>query len=70
MFPCYTFPTITLLFCSARRRFHINLFLGYESHTGASKLDSNAKLGIKVIPDKDANMLTIIDSDIGMTKAD
>merc|ERR1712083_1179120 len=33
-------------------------------------LEGNAELGIKIIPDKDANTLTIIDSGIGMTKAD
>ena len=42
----------------------------YESLTDASKLEGNAELGIKIIPDKDANTLTIIDSGIGMTKAD
>ena len=42
----------------------------YESLTDASKLEGNTELGIKIIPDKDANTLTIIDSGIGMTKAD
>ena len=42
----------------------------YESLTDASKLEGKAELGIKIIPDKDANTLTIIDSGIGMTKAD
>ena len=42
----------------------------YESLTDASKLEAKAELGIKIIPDKDSNTLTIIDSGIGMTKAD
>jgi len=42
----------------------------YESLTDASKLEGNTELGIKIIPDKDANTLSIIDSGIGMTKAD
>jgi len=42
----------------------------YESLTDASKLEGNTELGIKIIPDKDSNTLTIIDSGIGMTKAD
>ena len=42
----------------------------YKSLTDASKLEGKAELGIKIIPDKDANTLTIIDSGIGMTKAD
>jgi len=42
----------------------------FESLTDASKLDSNKNLGIKIIPNKDDNTLTIIDSGIGMTKAD
>jgi len=42
----------------------------YESLTDASKLEGKTELGIKIIPDKDSNTLTIIDSGIGMTKAD
>jgi len=42
----------------------------YESLTDASKLEAKTELGIKIIPDKDSNTLTIIDSGIGMTKAD
>merc|ERR1711872_893798 len=42
----------------------------YESLTDASKLESKSELSIRIIPDKDANTLTIIDSGIGMTKAD
>ena len=42
----------------------------YESLTDASKLEAKAELGIQIIPDKDSNTLTIIDSGIGMTKAD
>jgi hypothetical protein len=42
----------------------------YESLTDASKLDSNKELMIKIIPDPDAKTLTIIDTGIGMTKAD
>jgi len=44
--------------------------MGYESLTDASKLESKSELSIRIIPDKDANTLTIIDSGIGMTKAD
>ena len=42
----------------------------YESLTDASKLEGKTELGIKIIPDKESNTLTIIDSGIGMTKAD
>eukprot|EP01098_Paradermamoeba_levis_P005769 TRINITY_DN240_c0_g2_i1.p1 TRINITY_DN240_c0_g2~~TRINITY_DN240_c0_g2_i1.p1 ORF type:complete len:718 (-),score=350.61 TRINITY_DN240_c0_g2_i1:148-2226(-) len=42
----------------------------FESLTDKEKLKSNPELGIKIIPDKNNSTLTIIDSGIGMTKAD
>jgi molecular chaperone HtpG len=42
----------------------------YESLTDPTKLDSGKELYIKIIPDKANNTLTIIDTGIGMTKAD
>jgi len=42
----------------------------YESLTDASRLDSGKDLEIKIIPDTEAKTLTIIDTGIGMTKAD
>jgi len=42
----------------------------YESLTDASKLEAKTDLEIQLIPDADAKTLTIIDSGIGMTKAD
>jgi len=42
----------------------------YESLTDKSKLDAQPELFIHIIPDKEAKTLTIIDSGIGMTKAD
>jgi len=42
----------------------------YESLTDASKLEGNPNMEIKIIPDLDAKTLTIIDTGIGMTKAD
>jgi len=42
----------------------------YESLTDASKLDGQKELFIKIVPDVDAKTLTIIDSGVGMTKAD
>lgn len=42
----------------------------YESLTDPTKLDSCKDLYIKIIPDKSSNTLTIIDTGIGMTKAD
>ena len=42
----------------------------YESLTDASKLDNQKELFIKIILDTDAKTLTLIDSGIGMTKAD
>jgi len=42
----------------------------YESLTDPSKLDTGKDLFIKIIPDKASNTLTIIDTGIGMTKAD
>ncbi|XP_055909340.1 heat shock protein 83-like [Eupeodes corollae] len=42
----------------------------YESLTDPTKLDSGKELFIKLIPNKAAGTLTIIDTGIGMTKAD
>lgn len=42
----------------------------YESLTDPSKLDSGKELYIKIIPNKNEGTLTIIDTGIGMTKAD
>merc|ERR1712012_18645 len=42
----------------------------YESLTDASKLEGRKDLKIQIIPDLDAKTLTLIDTGIGMTKAD
>ncbi|XP_047472007.1 LOW QUALITY PROTEIN: heat shock protein HSP 90-alpha-like [Penaeus chinensis] len=42
----------------------------YESLTDPSKLENGKDLFIKLVPNKDDRTLTIIDSGIGMTKAD
>jgi len=42
----------------------------YESLTDPSKLDAQKDLFIKIVPDTEAKTLTLIDSGIGMTKAD
>ena len=42
----------------------------HQSLTESSVLDSNNDLYIKIVPDKTAKTLTIIDSGIGMTKSD
>ena len=42
----------------------------YESLTDPSKLDAAKELQIKLIPDTENKTLTIIDTGIGMTKAD
>jgi len=42
----------------------------YESLTDASKLEGEKELYIKIIPDVDAKTITLIDTGIGMTKAD
>jgi molecular chaperone HtpG len=42
----------------------------YESLTDPTKLDSGKDLYIKIVPDKANNVITIIDTGIGMTKAD
>lgn len=42
----------------------------YESLTDPSKLDNGKDLKIDIIPDKETNTLTLIDTGIGMTKAD
>merc|ERR1712106_187307 len=42
----------------------------YESLTDASKLEGEKELYIKIIPDVDGKTLTLIDTGIGMTKAD
>ena len=42
----------------------------YESLTDPSKLESGKELYIKIIPNKEARTLTLIDTGIGMTKSD
>merc|ERR1712012_250862 len=42
----------------------------YESLTDPSKLDSGKELGIRLVPNKANKTLTLIDSGVGMTKAD
>ena len=42
----------------------------YESLTDPTKLDSCKDLKIELIPNKDDNTLTLVDTGIGMTKAD
>ena len=42
----------------------------YESLTEPSKLDAQKELFIKIIPDRESKTITIIDSGVGMTKAD
>merc|ERR1712035_22421 len=42
----------------------------YESLTEPTKLDSGKELKIEVIPNKEERTLTLIDTGIGMTKAD
>lgn len=42
----------------------------YESLTDPSRLESGKELYIKIIPNREARTLTIIDTGIGMTKAD
>jgi len=42
----------------------------YESLTNPARLESGKELFIKIIPNKEEKTLTIIDSGIGMTKAD
>jgi len=42
----------------------------YESLTDPSKLDSGKELKIELIPDKENQTLTLIDTGIGMTKSD
>merc|ERR1712126_358999 len=42
----------------------------YESLTDPSKLEAQKELFIKIVPDTENKTLTIIDSGVGMTKAD
>ncbi|KAH7421923.1 hypothetical protein KP509_13G081600 [Ceratopteris richardii] len=42
----------------------------FESLTDKSKLDAQPELYIRLVPDKSTSTLTIIDSGVGMTKAD
>ena len=53
-----------------KNHLHGNNSCRYESLTDASKLEGQNELFIKIVPDEDAKTLTIIDSGIGMTKAD
>ena len=42
----------------------------YQSLTDPSVLDAEKEMKITIIPNKDDNTLTVIDTGIGMTKAD
>ena len=42
----------------------------FESLTNKAVLESNPELYIHIIPDKTNNTITIVDSGVGMTKAD
>merc|ERR1711988_401159 len=42
----------------------------YQSLTDKAKLDAEPEMRIRIIPDKAANTLTILDTGISMTKAD
>ena len=42
----------------------------YQSLTDPSVLEAQKELKIEIIPNKDDNSLTILDTGIGMTKAD
>ena len=42
----------------------------HQSLTDKSVLDANPELYIRLVPDKSNNTLTIIDSGVGMTKAE
>lgn len=42
----------------------------YQSLTNPSVLEAEKELNIKILPNKDANTITIIDTGVGMTKAD
>merc|ERR1711970_853710 len=44
--------------------------MGYESLTDPSKLEAQKELFIKIEPDVENKTITIVDSGIGMTKAD
>lgn len=42
----------------------------YQSLTDPSVLEAEKELCIKIVPNKDANTITVIDTGVGMTKAD
>ena len=42
----------------------------YQSLTDPAQLDSGKELHIQIIPSKEENTLTIIDTGVGMTKSD
>jgi len=42
----------------------------YESLTDKTKLESNPEMKIEIIPDKANKIITVIDTGVGMTKAD
>ena len=48
----------------------LTLIVRYESLTDASKLEAEKEMYIKIVPDVEAKTLTLIDTGIGMTKAD
>ena len=42
----------------------------YQSLTNPSVLEAEKELCIKIVPNKEANTITVIDTGVGMTKAD
>lgn len=58
---CYTFPLVSPQALDKIR---------YMSLTDPSVLETQKELKITIIPNKDDNTITIIDTGIGMTKAD
>ena len=49
---------------------YCTFFVRYESLTDASKLEAEKEMFIKIVPDVEAKTLTLLDTGIGMTKAD
>ena len=63
---CCSIPDYILFFIQLQALDKIR----YQSLTDPSVLDSEKEMKITIIPNKDDNTLTVIDTGIGMTKAD
>lgn len=68
--PLWTFPDTLTLSSALFNIFQALDKIRYESLTDPTKLDNGKELKIDIIPNVEDRTLTLIDTGIGMTKAD